>query len=190
MGATAIITISMSLASLSSPAALWTMAHQMQLLLLLILTKKYFPDDVKAVLLSNDFMLFDWSFIPCAKIPLVNLAMDAIDSEQENVYLETIGLESRSGLVNFISVITVILFLVALHVCILFIPKLKVAFENQKCRIRINKLKIHLCELFKFTVYVRVVFEAFQHLLLCTFSEVKIADFSKVSTTVSFSISC
>jgi hypothetical protein len=132
MGATAALAVGMSLASLSSPTALWAMAHQMQLLLLLLLTQKYFPDDVKAVLQGNDFMLFDLSFVHIEKIPGFNLAVESFDSEQENVYLKTIGLESSSGIVNFISVITVIILLVGLHICIFFIPKLKVANKNRK----------------------------------------------------------
>jgi hypothetical protein len=190
MGATAAAAVGISVANFSSPAALWAMAHQIQLLLLLLLTKRYFPDDVKAVLQGNSFMSFDFSFIPVTKAPGVKQIMDFINIDQDNVYLETIGLESGSGVKNLISVVSVFLLCVVLHLSIVFAPKIKIVSDDQIWKIRYNTLNTHLYNLFTFTMYVRVLFEGYQFLFLASFSELKNANVSEVYTALSFSISC
>lgn len=190
MGATAAAAVGISVANFSSPAALWAMAHQIQLLLLLLLTKRYFPDDVKAVLQGNSFMSFDFSFIPIAKAPGVKQLMNLLNIKQSNIYLETIGLESGSGLKNFISVVSVILLFAALHLCIVFAPKFKIVSEKQVWRLRYNTLNTHLYHLFTYTMYVRVLFEGYQFMYLASFSELKNADVSEAYAALSFAISC
>lgn len=93
-------TIGVSIMNLSSMAAIWSIVNQFQLFLLLLLTKIPFPDDVKAMILGNEFMEFDLSFIPVHKIPYITEFEVLIDEEQPNVYLKTIGVESRTSLKN------------------------------------------------------------------------------------------
>ena len=99
-GASSIATLVVAIMNLSSMAAIWSIVNQFQLFILLLLTKTPFPDDVKAMILGNGFMQFDSSIIPVTKIPKVLEFENLIDAEQPNVYLKTIGIESRISLKN------------------------------------------------------------------------------------------
>ena len=105
--------IGVSILNLSSIAAIWSLVNQFQLFLLLLLTKTPFPDDVKGMILGNNLMSFDLSAFPVMDIPQVNWTLSFINFEQENTYLEAIGIESKGGIVNNASfVITILLFII------------------------------------------------------------------------------
>lgn len=88
--------ISTSVVQMSSPASLWSMVNQIQLLSLLILLKVYIPDDVKLMLVGVNIVSFDMGFLPISYIEEVKAANEWLDMEQENAELKIIGLKSGS----------------------------------------------------------------------------------------------
>jgi len=107
--------IGVSIMNLSSLAAIWSIVNQLQLFILLILTKTPFPDNVKTVLLGNEIMQFDLSFIPFTKIPHVHEFEEWASSNQKNIYLDTIGIKSKTSLKNNINFAVIFLVFVALY---------------------------------------------------------------------------
>ena len=104
--------IGVSILNLSSIAAIWSLVNQFQLFLLLLLTKTPFPDDVKGLILGNELMSFDLGSIPIRSLPQINWTLNFVDFEQDNVYLQTVGIESQGGIANNINfALSIIMFL-------------------------------------------------------------------------------
>ena len=117
-GVTALSTgaiIGVSIMNFSSLAAIWSIVNQLQLFLLLLLTKTPFPDDVKAMILGNEFMQLDMSFLPINKIPKVDEFLEWVSSDQTNVYLKSVGMESETSLKNNINFGFTLLLLISLY---------------------------------------------------------------------------
>ena len=63
-GAASTAAFGISLMTLSSPVAIWFLAHQFQLFLLLLLTKTSLPSDVKSYIKGNGLFSFSMNFLP------------------------------------------------------------------------------------------------------------------------------
>ena len=66
-GGTVVVTFAASLLTSSSLTTIWVTANQMQLFMLLILTKSALPYDIIAFITSNSFMSFSMDFLPLTK---------------------------------------------------------------------------------------------------------------------------
>jgi hypothetical protein len=107
--------------SLSSPLFLWAILGQFQLLILLPLTTAYIHPDVIDYFKGFDFALLSMSYIPNIDISLFGLG--TIDYDQNDAYLNDIGLESGSALVNISSMISFALVIIPIHIAILTVYK-------------------------------------------------------------------
>ena len=66
-GAAGSAAFGISLMTLSSPMAIWFLAHQFQLYMLLLLTKTSLPIDVRSYIKGNGFFSFSMNFLPFKK---------------------------------------------------------------------------------------------------------------------------
>lgn len=103
---------------MSSPNALWAIANQLQLLLLLIAMNVYLPKDVVEFITANAFANLSLDFIPFDKIKFINVSIDWFDADHFEPKYENIGHESGSTFVNLISMMSTMLLLGGLHLCI------------------------------------------------------------------------
>lgn len=191
MGVAVFSAIATSLLNMKSPTALWSLTHQIQLFMLLLLTKRFIPDDVKYMLVENSFIQFDLSFIPFNKIAVISNLLDMLDIDQDNVYLKMIDVTSGSGINNVIGILISIFILLVVHGIIAVTPKFtpKPEDEHEKCKQVFNLVVTSLRSLFTFTIYIRTLYEGFQFLLLSSFPELIKAEFSDSKLIISYSIS-
>ena len=108
-GVSAGAVIGVSILNLSSISAIWSLVNQLQMFLLLLLTKTPFPNDVKAMLTGDNLMSLGFSFIPVKNLPGVKHFYSWIDAEQKNPYLFVIGIKSQSGVNNNINLVFILL---------------------------------------------------------------------------------
>lgn len=84
------------------------MINQLQLMMLLPLTGAFIPEEIIDYLAGMDFFLIDFSFIPVKKLPFFTAVVSKFDTEQSNGYLDSIGLNSGSTLVNNLSLLATV----------------------------------------------------------------------------------
>ncbi|CAI2371646.1 unnamed protein product [Moneuplotes crassus] len=182
-GVSAGATVGVSLLNLSSLAAIWSIVNQLQLFLLLLLTKTPFPGDVKALILGNELMQFNLDVLPVRALPKMPEVMDWLKIDQDNSYLETIGVESSTSLLNNFGFVLCMLLMLALYPLVMTL-KFCVNYENEnKCSV--NYLMILIIDLFNFTIYIRLVLGGFQLLLICCISEVIKFDLETIPNIIS-----
>ena len=110
-----------TLAFASSPQSLWLMVNQFQLLLLLPICGAEVPKDIQDYLAGMDFALFNFGFLPYKDLWVSRKISEYLHRDQNNEYLDTIGLESSSAIVNQLPLIYTILVLVFFHLCLLIL---------------------------------------------------------------------
>jgi len=175
-GASASIIV--AILNVAFPAALWSMINQMQLLQLLILIGWFIPDDAKGMLTGNIQISFGLIFTPLEQIPYIVELLDIITFEQTNPNLRTIGIMSGSSLRNWIKFIFIICLILLAHSITWWLPKFKLDEDSTKCRKNLNRGVKRITRMFTFTLYIRVILESYQLLLLANISNVNEFDTS------------
>lgn len=94
------VAVGISLLNLSSPVAIWAMANQFQLFMLLMLTQSHLPSDVVAYITGNRFMSFSMDFIPLENAPVIDLPLEWLSLDQSMDELEEMGILSGSSFNN------------------------------------------------------------------------------------------
>ncbi|CAI2384325.1 unnamed protein product [Moneuplotes crassus] len=178
--------------NMSSPAAIWAMANQLQLLLLLLLTKCSMPDKIIQFITGNRFASFSLDFLPLDSLPVISIPKGWLLKDQNIESLTEIGIESGSSFNNNFSLIFLIFLLVPPHICVCLLPKCnKLKHSESKCKSRFGKCycttREILYELFNFTIYFRLLLEAYQFIMLACVSEIYNMEYTEYA---SFSISC
>ena len=90
----------MSSLNMSSIAVLWAIFSQFRLLIFLILSDAYLPQSVIDYISGMKIFSFNFSFLSLQKLPVIKIPLQLLDFTQNNVELETIGLNSGSSFVN------------------------------------------------------------------------------------------
>lgn len=103
----------------SPPASLWAIANQLQLLLLLVLTKSSIPRKVVDYITGNSFASFNFEFLKLTSLPGMNVPLEWIYKEQEIEILAEIGVESGSTFNNHFTLFIILLVLVPIHLIVL-----------------------------------------------------------------------
>ncbi|CAI2378033.1 unnamed protein product [Moneuplotes crassus] len=185
-GLSLIAIIAISILNFTSIAAIWSIVSQFQILMLLLLTKTPFPDDIKGIILGNKALSFDFSIIPVQEIPKFNCITSWIDIDQKNVYLETIGFGSASSLVNNFSFGSCFILMLLLYPLV-YLLKCFIDFgKEEKCSI--NYLLMKLFDLWNFTIFIRIALSGFQALMVSSYSEVLSFDVHTTQDVVSLVI--
>lgn len=96
-----------SLFSGSKLSVIWAALNQLQIMVLILLVENFLPTDLQSYIQGVEFALFDFEFIPIKKIDFLTVPINWVDFEQPNPNLSLIGVESRSTLVNALSVVLV-----------------------------------------------------------------------------------
>ena len=170
--------------NLSNPSSIWIVFNQYQLFLLLLITGAYFPDEIVKLLTGMNFTLFSFNFLD----PLYENTVTSLKSwnysSQENTYMEEMGLESNRSFYNVFSLIGVLLWIIFIHMVYLlwfwtFLTKIE----------KFSKLYKWIYQLFSFTVYIRIMIQSNQYLLIASWSEIKNFDYSSASKTISLFLS-
>jgi hypothetical protein len=174
-----------SLMNLTTPFAMWMIANQIQLLMLLLLTGAYFPPLIVKILTGSNYMCFSLSVIPLATISIFKSIYSLIGFDQSNEQLYEMGLDSGSALATnlmfFISIISIIV----IHLLVLLTPKWKKKDLESKQRERLRKVRKWIVDFFEFAIYIRLTIEAYQFMLLSSVYSIKMFESATTKQLVS-----
>lgn len=98
-----------SLMKVSSPTMVWIMVNQVQLLVLLVLTKTDLPSKVVNFLTSNGFAMFCFEWIGFNGVSFMEDLESWSYRPQTDKDLEVIGIKSKSTYNNIFSLLSLII---------------------------------------------------------------------------------
>lgn len=159
-----------SMATFSSPQTIWMIINQLQLLLLIPLTGAYFPQAVIDYITSMGFALFNLDFLPFKDMFSLESVYTYFDFGHNSEYLAEVGIRYTSTFLNHLALLFVIFLIMVAHLVVLLLhKKLNKNEETTKLKRVVSKLFEYLT----FAVYIRMLAETFQTLLLSSLTECK-----------------
>ena len=121
----------MNLINSSSLVNLWAMVNQMQLFLLLLLTRAFIPPDVKNIITGVKFTINIAPYIYLPNIGLTNLIKGEFDSNLSNQALDLLNIKSNSSIVNVFPIISLFLMMIIFHMFVALVYNLIPTGETQ-----------------------------------------------------------
>ena len=97
----------------------------LQIVILLLMIDSFIPDKIQDYLNSLELILFTFNFIPTKDLPLLDKLDDWMGSPQPREALADLGLESRSTLLNILSLITTLFWIIIIHFICRFLIRCK-----------------------------------------------------------------
>ena len=141
------------------------MINQYQALMLIPLLDLYLPKTVRDFIVGNGATLFSFSFLRFQDISFISSINNDLGGDQTNEYLDEIGITSNSVIINHMNLLLVYLIIFIIHMSIWLIARLirlKLKSKESKC----NKIMSKILDAFTFGVYVRLLIESFQFMML------------------------
>ena len=131
------------------------MINQFQILILLPLMFGNFNTKVRNYIMSMDAALFSFSFISIQDwIP--NELIDAFDFHQSNEYLDFLGAESGSTIVNNLSLFFILFVWMIIHLVVM-----PFYFKYRKNDSRFAKTIKSIWYFMTFSIYIRILIESY-----------------------------
>ena len=158
-----------SLISMSSPAAIFIMINQFQMLLLLPLTGAYISDQVLFTITGMSMALFSFDFLKLEKISIFYYLFDFLKINQLNSNLTKIGINSGNTIINWFKLFWMIGIFIFLHW--VFIPinlKWRKSVKS-KCWVKLNNF---VFKFMTFSIYIRLLLQAYIMILLSSLSQI------------------
>jgi hypothetical protein len=178
-----------SLMTLSSPLAIWLIANQLQLLMLLLLTGAYLPPSIIALFTGSSYLTFSLNLISVESIPVINVIPKIVGFDQSNEYLYEMGLTSGSTLTANMMFFFSIFAIIVIHMLIWLWKTWRKKKANLESNSRWKAFKNKINELFEFAIYIRLFIGAFQFMLLSSISEIKRFELKETKYLVSLILS-
>ncbi|CAI2380590.1 unnamed protein product [Moneuplotes crassus] len=174
-GIGSLVGLIVSLMNLSAPMALWAMANQVQLMLLLLLTKSSLPYDIVGYITTNGFFSFNMKFLPIKSNIISEVPLEWMSKTQSSIELEDMGLESGSSFNNNFGLVFIVLILIFLHLLLTCCPR-EEKYLNDDLRHKVAKIFKYVWRFFTFGIYIRLLLEAYQFIYISSISELKRID--------------
>ena len=179
--------------TLSPFASLWSLINQIQMIVLIIVTQIYLPNNVVNTIIGNKIMINPFQYISLNFLSFYDDLFKWLDSTQTNNGLSEICLDSGSAIINNLSLIVVIALSVIVHFLVYIVTLIISNWNNRERLNWIQKITIYLVTKalseMTFGYYIRTMIESILILNMFTFSE--IYKFSRVDTSnVSSLIGC
>ncbi|CAI2369754.1 unnamed protein product [Moneuplotes crassus] len=176
-----------SIANVSPPTAVYFILHQLQLIILFLMIDPYIPNSMKAYLEGQSLALVNFNFIPTTELPGIDIPVGWMHGEQANEILVTLGIESKSTFVNNMSLFIFIFSLVILHLLLRFV--LICGSRDPETRNRFfkfwNWLRLKILDIIKYALYMRLLIESHEALMLSSCSEIYEWELNTFSSYVS-----
>ena len=192
IGATILIWVVSSFTNLSSMASLWSIINQMQLLFFLFLTGAFIPKDVEEIITGLTICLNPFSYLQIKFKGDRNFVSNFFNFGLENSNLEVFEIKSDSTIVNLTSFFFSIIINWILHFWIFLTQKI-LPKESKSNFLNRVLLFIHsnlqkLMVLYTFTLYIRMILETNQFILISSVSEIYHFDISETKRIISISV--
>ena len=176
IGGTAALVILSSTINSSSFASLWAIINQLQMFLLILLTRAYLPLDIINFIIGSKITMSLYDCISFKKTSYSYPINDLFDFDQEDELLSKIGLNSGSTFVNNYSLLNSLMLMILFHLVVfaitLWINKCNV--EGRWAKL-FNGIKLIVNKAFTtltFGYYIRTVIETYQFMLISSISEI------------------
>ncbi|CAI2381390.1 unnamed protein product [Moneuplotes crassus] len=173
-----------SILSLSSINSIFSLMNSLQLATLLPLVPDYFSPKVLDFLSGMGFTMLSFDFIKFKDLPFAKDLTNWVSYPQSDQYLNSLGMRSGSSVVNYLSLMAIILLIAVTHFGVYL---LCVCIQNSKHR-KCKKFMESLFKFFTFNIYIRVFIQAFMFTTLSIFSELYNLNLSTTVTKISFGL--
>ncbi|CAI2380491.1 unnamed protein product [Moneuplotes crassus] len=181
-GGSAISSLITSIFSGGSPSSLFSIIHQVQILLVLLLWKSYLPSKIQIYIHSLSLALvnfdIDWRFFI-----IFRKVYEWFNYEQPSDELFLAGIENGSSLLNLSGSIA---FLISFGIFHIIFSSLHWINKNNPEKTCLMKTIEMIANFFTAELYYRLVVESFLMMTLSSFSELKRADTDEVPNFNSF----
>ena len=153
-GATTAIVSRFSLFNTSSISSLWSMVNQIQLYFLLLLTRAFIPEDVKAVITGSKLFVNPASIVQLERLTIISSEIECFDFDLSNLSLDLIGIKSDSTVFNIYPFLTILVIFIFSHLWVFLLKSLLDRWNTErKCWCIIKLLKFVLNKLFVIMTY-------------------------------------
>ena len=176
IGGTAALVLLSSTINSSSFASLWAIMNQLQMFLLILLTRAYLPLDIINFIIGSKITMSLYDCISFKKTSYSHPIIDLFDFDQEDEVLSKIGLNSGSTFVNNYSLLNSLILMVLFHLVVFAFT-----FWLNKCNVEgkwakpFNGIKWIVNKAFTiltFGYYIRTMIETYQFMLISSISEI------------------
>ncbi|CAI2381608.1 unnamed protein product [Moneuplotes crassus] len=179
-----VLASSSSILSLSSINSIFSIMNSLQLACLLPLVPDYFSPKVLDILSGMGFTMFSFDFIKFKDLPFVEGLTKWVSYPQSDEYLNSLGMRSGSSIVNYLSLMVIIILVGIINFGIFMCKR---CTENSKHTKR-KKFFDKLFKLLTFNIYIRIFMQAFLFITLSIFSELYNFNFANTVTQISFGL--
>ena len=192
-GAIILISVGLSLANISSMSSLWSVINQMQILFLLFLTGAFIPKDIEIIITGVSISLNPFSSLQRNLNGNYSYVSNYFNFGLENKNLEKFEIKSDSTIVNMTSFLLSIIIIWILHFWIFLTQKLLAKESKLNCwsylLTCIHWFLQKLMVLFTFALYIRIILQSNQFILIAWVSEIYQFNFNETKRKISIIIS-
>ncbi|CAI2363161.1 unnamed protein product [Moneuplotes crassus] len=173
-----------SILSLSSINSIFSIMNSMQLAVLLPLVPNYFSSKVLDFLSGMGFVMLSFDFIKFKDLPFVEYLTNWVSYPQSEEYLNSLGMRSGSSVVNYLSLMVIIIIIGVFNFCIFLCNMCTENSKHTRCKRFMKKLFRFLT----FNIYIRIFMQAFAFTTLSIFSELYNLNLARTVTKISFGL--
>lgn len=185
IGFAGLSSIATSLVSSSSLQSSWLIVNQLQLTILLPLTRAFMDKEVMYYWAGMEFAQFSFSFTNLDDTKGISLVDDYFNIPQSEWYLQEIKLETGSTAVNILPTLTILLLLPLAHLIWVLFFYLWIKNWNIE---RWNKLSARFLKYYFVSTYIRLLLESSQLMVLSSASELERFDTGSSKESISVSV--
>ena len=183
------VMIWLSLINSSTMASFWSLVNECQLFFLLFLTRAFIPENVQNTITGLKFELNLSGLFPFKNIGFYSSFLKYFEFNLSNSSLDPLGFDSESTVYNASSSFFLLIFVIFLHLFVLFICKLisRLNVNGMWSRpIKVIKwLILKLYKILTFSYYIRFFIEMSQYLIISSTQEIYNLNTSKTIRTIS-----
>ncbi|CAI2381249.1 unnamed protein product [Moneuplotes crassus] len=173
-----------SVLSLSSINSIFSIMNSMQLATLLPLIPEYFSPKVLDFLSGMGFTMLSFDFIKFKDLPFVEDLTNWVSYPQSDEYLNSLGMRSGSSVVNYLSLMVILILIGVFHFGIYLCSMCAQNSKSKRCK-RFFKKLFRFCT---FNVYIRIFMQAFAFTTLSIFSELYNINLATTVTKISLGL--
>ena len=192
IGVIILISVGSSLTNLSSMASLWSIINQMQILFLLFLTGAFIPEDIEIIITGPSIFLNPFSSLQRNLNGNYSYVSNYFNFGLENKNLEKFEIKSDSTIVNMTFFLLSIIIIWILHFWIFLTQKLLAKESKLNCwsylLTCIHWFLQKLMVLFTFALYIRIILQSNQFILISWVSEIYQFNFNETKRKISIII--
>lgn len=169
-------------------STIWLITGQLRSVLLILLTGAYLSNQVVDYLRYFRFAMMSFKHVPVLKyLALEEVVTEYFDSnDQTDERLDSVGVYDKTALIVCMPIIVMIVFIAIAHASI---AGLNACVKSKHLNTKFSNFIQRLKKIFAFSVYLRLIMEAYQLLLISSVSEIYRADLNTISQNICFAIS-